>query len=324
MPRNIAGAITALVTPFSLDAQVDISALRRLVNRQLEGGIDALVPCGSTGEAATLSDAEYRLVVETVAREVAGRVPVIAGAGSNDTAKAIRLTHIAEQAGADGLLHVTPYYNKPTPSGLIAHFTAIAAATDLPIIAYNVPGRTGSNLNADMLMRLIRSVPQIIGVKEASGDIGQIMTIIANAPKEFVVLAGDDAFALATIAVGGKGLISVARKEIPKEMSALVRAAMTMDWTKAKTLHYEWLDLMNANFLETNPIPVKAALSMMGLVRDVFRLPLTPMEEVNRLALRSVLARHNLLAARPNQRDVMFVKKRSRGPKVIARRTEKA
>ncbi|HTE22390.1 MAG TPA: 4-hydroxy-tetrahydrodipicolinate synthase [Candidatus Limnocylindria bacterium] len=295
MRHNFQGAITALVTPFTSKNEVDVEALRQLVDFQLANGIDGLVPCGSTGEASTLTEAEYRLVVETVASEAHGRVPVIAGAGTNDTAKAVHLSQIAKQAGADALLHVTPYYNKPTPSGLIAHFSAIAGSGDLPIIAYNIPGRTGSNVSAETMLRLIKEVPQIIGVKEASGDIVQQMNIIAGAPPEFVLLAGDDAFTLPVIAIGGKGVISATTNEIPGPFSELVHAAQAGDLAKARKLHYQWLDLMHANFIETNPIPVKSALAMMGKITQTLRLPLTPMEEQNRQALERVLKGHELL-----------------------------
>jgi 4-hydroxy-tetrahydrodipicolinate synthase len=295
MRHNYQGAITALVTPFTADGQIDEPALRRLVAWQIESGIDGLVPCGSTGEAMTLSEEEYRLVVATVVGEVAGRVPVIAGAGSNDTRRAVHLSRIAQEAGADALLHVTPYYNKPTSSGLIVHFATIADSVDLPIIAYNVPGRTGSNVSAQLMLRLAKEVPQVVGVKEASGDLNQIMEIIAGAPKDFTVLSGDDALTLPTIALGGKGVISVVANEIPTEFGDMVRAALASDWAKARELHYRWLNLMSINFLETNPIPVKTALGMMGLVNEVFRLPLTPMAKDNRDALQRLLERHGLV-----------------------------
>lgn len=295
MLSNYQGVITALVTPFTDDNRIDVEALRQLVRFQLDSGVSGLVACGSTGEAATLSEDEYRLVVQTVAQEVAGRVPVIAGAGSNDTQKAIRISQVAQEAGAVGLLHVLPYYNKPTPNGIVAHFAAIASAVDLPIIAYNVPGRTGSNLTVTTLLRLIKEVPSVVAVKEASGDIMQIMEVIAKTPEDFVVLSGDDALTLPIIALGGKGIISVASNEIPAELSQLVQAALAGEWDTAKQLHYEWLDLMQANFIESNPIPVKTALAMMGKIQEVFRLPLTPLEDNNRQTIEQLLRSHKLI-----------------------------
>lgn len=295
MRHNFQGAITALVTPFTSKNKVDVEALRKLVDFQLENGIDGLVPCGSTGEASTLSEAEYRLVIETVVSEARGRVPVIAGAGTNNTQHAIHLAQIAEKAGADALLHVTPYYNKPTPNGLIAHFAAIAEAVDLPVIAYNIPGRTGSNMSVATLLRLIKEVPQVIGVKEASGDIVQQMNIISEAPPEFIVLAGDDAFTLPVMAIGGKGVISATANEIPGPFAELVHAAQAGDWAKARELHYKWLDLVQTNFIETNPIPIKTALAMMGKITEALRLPLTSMEPQNRQVLEKVLRGHKLV-----------------------------
>lgn len=294
MPRKFQGAITALVTPFTKGDTIDVAALRQLVRSQIDGGIDGLVPCGTTGEAATLTDEEYCEVIEIVVDEAGGRVPVIAGAGSNNTAKAVRLSQIAKDAGADALLHVSPYYNKPTPSGLIAHFAAIAGEVDLPIIAYNVPGRTGSNISSDVLLRLIKEVPQIVGIKEASGDLCQIMQLIQGAPSDFAVLSGDDALTLPILSVGGHGVISVVSNEIPGEFAAMVHAAQNNDWTNARKLHYEWFDLMSVNFVESNPIPVKTALALMGNIQEVFRLPLTTLETQNREELSSILKNHGL------------------------------
>lgn len=295
--KNIkfSGAITALVTPFTENGELDIDTLRQLVRFQIKGQIDGLVPCGTTGETPTLSEEEYRQVIETVVKEVNGRVPVIAGAGSNDTQKAIHYSKIAKVAGADALLHVTPYYNKPTTSGLIAHFKAIAKEVDLPIILYNVPGRTGSNVSASALIKIIKEVPQIVGVKEASGNITQMMEIVNGVPSDFSVLSGDDAFTLPLIAVGGVGIISVASNQIPKQMHDLVTSALSGDYKKAKKLHYEWLDLMNINFIESNPIPVKTSLALMGKIKEVFRLPLVSMEEKNKESLKQVLKSHQLI-----------------------------
>ena len=293
--KKFSGAITAIVTPFLPTGDVDFEALKKLVEFQIKSKINAIVPCGSTGEAATLSDEEKGLVIKTVVKQVKKRVLVIAGAGSNDTIKAVKLSQIAKEAGADALLHVTPYYNKPTPKGLVAHFKAIAEAVDLPIILYNVPGRTGSNVTAETTLRVAREVPQVIGVKEASGQISQIMDIIKGAPKSFSVLSGDDGITFPVMALGGDGVISVVSNEIPKEMSVLTKAALEGDFKKARRLHFEWLDLMNINFIETNPQPVKTALVLMGMIQEVFRLPLVSMEEKNKEKLKEVLTAHRLI-----------------------------
>ncbi len=295
MSKKFSGAITAIVTPFLPTGEVDFEALKKLVEFQIKSKINAIVPCGSTGEAATLSDEEKGLVIKTVVEQVKKRVPVIAGAGSNDTAKAVQLSRIAKESGADALLHVTPYYNKPTPKGLVAHFKAIADVVDLPIILYNVPGRTGSNVTAETTLRVAKQVPQVVGVKEASGNINQIMDIIKEASKSFSVLSGDDAMTYPLMALGGDGIISVVSNEIPKQMSALCQAALEGNWEKARKLHFEWLDLMNINFIETNPQPVKTALAMMGKIKEVFRLPLVSMDENNREKLRAVLISHKLI-----------------------------
>lgn len=295
MKTKYAGAITALVTPFQENGKVDVDALKKLVAFQIEGRIDGIVPCGTTGETPTLNEDEYRVVIETVVKEVNGRVPIIAGAGSNDTHKAIYYSQIAKEAGADALLHVTPYYNKPTPNGLVAHFKAIAKAVDLPIILYNVPGRTGSNVSSTTTIRIAKEVPQVVGVKEASGNIIQMMEIIKGASSNFAVLSGDDAFTYPLMALGGVGIISVASNEIPKIMANLTRAALEGNFKMARKLHYEWLDLMNINFIESNPIPVKTALALMGKIKEVFRLPLVRMEEKNKESLRQVLKSHHLI-----------------------------
>jgi len=295
MNKVFKGCITALVTPFTLDGVVDVPALQKLVDFQIENKIDGLVPCGSTGEAVTLSEDEYRLVIKTVVSEARGRVPVTAGAGSNDTKKAIRFSQIASECGVDGLLHVTPYYNKPMPSGLLAHFKAIAGSVDLPIILYNVPGRTGSNMSAGTTLRLAKEIPQIVGIKEASGNILQMMEIIHGAPEGFILLSGDDALALPVIAVGGMGVISVVSNEIPLQMSQLVHGALEGKFEKARALHYEWLDLMDVNFIETNPVPVKTVLALMGRMSLVARLPLVEMEEANLKKLQVIVQRHELV-----------------------------
>ena len=258
------GSIPAIVTPFKKNGDVDLPALEKLIKYQLEGGVDAIVVCGSTGEAATLNDEEYSTVIKTVVKKVAAnkiRVPVIAGAGSNDTKKAIHFSELAKKAGADGLLHVTPYYNKPTPNGLVLHFKEIAKAVDMPIIIYNVPGRTGSNVSPATIVRIAREVPEVKAVKEASGSLNQMMEIInevaRNGPKNFVVLCGDDALALPLIALGGMGCISVVCNEVPKLFSRMIHLALAGKMNEARKLHYMILGLMNVNFIESNPIPVK-------------------------------------------------------------------
>ncbi len=293
--KKFTGAITALVTPFQENGQVDVTALKDLVHFQLEGHINGIVPCGTTGEATTMDLAEYKLVVETVVKEADKKMPIIAGAGSNDTHKAIKLSQIAKEAGADALLHVTPYYNKPTPNGLVAHFKAIADSVDLPIILYNVPGRTGSNVTADTTLRIAKEVPQVIGVKEASGNITQMMDIIKGASADFCVLSGDDSMTLPLMGAGGVGIISVASNEVPGVMTDLAASSLAGNFEKARRLHYEWLDLMNINFIESNPIPVKTALALMGKIKEIFRLPLVSMEEKNKEKLRAVLSWHKLI-----------------------------
>jgi 4-hydroxy-tetrahydrodipicolinate synthase len=293
--KKITGAITAIVTPFKKNGDIDVRTLRKFVRFQLDNGINGIVPCGSTGEAATMTNDEYALVIQTVADEVDGKIPVIAGAGSNDTQKAIHFSRLAKKAGADVLLHVTPYYNKPTLRGLIAHYKAIADAVALPIILYNVPGRTGLNATAEMTLAVAKAVPQVVGVKEASGNIIQMMEIVKNAPTYFSVLSGDDALTFPLLSLGGDGIISVVSNEVPKKFSQFVAKALEGDLVKARKMHYELLDLMNVNFIETNPQPVKTALAMMGMMQEVFRLPLVQMTDDNKQSLRKVLKAHGLV-----------------------------
>lgn len=295
MNTKFTGAITALVTPFKKNGEVDVATLKKLVKFQIKNGISGLVPCGSTGEAATMTYEEIKLVIKTVVDEVAGRIPVIAGAGTNDTQKAIKLSLIAKKAGADALLHVTPFYNKPTSKGLVAHYRAIASACDMPIILYNVPGRTGSNVTAETTLRVAKEVPQVVGVKEASGNIMQMMDIVKKAPDYFSILSGDDALTFPLMALGGHGVISVASNEVPDVFSIMTKELLEGNWESARKTHYEWLDLMNINFIETNPQPVKTALVLMGMIQEVFRLPLVEMEEKNKELLRGVLLRHKLI-----------------------------
>lgn len=293
--KEFSGAITALVTPFTKKGKVDVQALESLVDFQITEGIDGIVACGSTGEAATLSPEEYSLVVETVVKKVNKRVPVIAGAGSNDTKKAILFSRLAQKAGAECLLHVTPYYNKPTIHGLVAHFTEIAKAVTLPIVLYNVPGRTGLNMTAEATVYIAHEVPYIIGIKEASGKIMQVMDIVQHAPEDFIVLSGDDALTLSMMAIGAQGCISVVANEVPRLFTQMVHSCLNKNFKEAEKIHYLLLDLMNINFIETNPIPVKTALALMGKISENFRLPLVNMETKNKEQLQRVLEGLTLL-----------------------------
>ena len=288
------GCGTALVTPFDGQQAVDWPAFERLVGRQVECGIDFLVPCGTTGETPSLSSDEYREVIQTCVRIADGRVPVVAGAGSNATAHAIDLGRIAVTAGADALLSVGPYYNKPSQEGLFRHFAEIAASSSVPVIVYNVPGRTGNNIQADTLLRLA-NVEGIVAVKEASGDLAQIMQILRHRPEGFKVFSGDDNLALATMALGGDGLISVASNEIPAEMTSIIRLAQAGEMTKARRVHYQYLRLMDLNFIESSPIPVKYALSRMGLIEESYRLPLCRLQSTSRRQIDTELAELGLL-----------------------------
>ena len=282
------GCGTALVTPFRTDGAVDEKTLAALVNWQIEEGVHFLVPCGTTGESPTLGHDEYLRVVETVARTANGRVPILAGAGGNDTAKVIALAAELKTLGADGLLSVSPYYNKPSQEGIYRHYRAIAESTDLPIIVYNVPGRTGSNVAPDTLMRLCE-IPNIAGVKEASGDIAQIGEICTRAPENFAVLSGDDLLTLPIIALGGRGVISVAANEVPGMMSKFVTACLENRRDEAREWNRKLYPLMKVNFVEANPVPVKAALALMGKINEVYRLPLAPISEGARAKVAAVL-----------------------------------
>lgn len=282
------GTGTALVTPFKSDGSVDEKALRRLVDFQIADGIDMLLPCGTTGEGATLDAAETDRVVQIVIEQAASRAVVIPGAGSNSTAKAVQGTKRAKQLGADGVLSVGPYYNKPTQQGFYEHFKAIAEAENIPVIVYNVPGRTSSNIEAKTMLRLAE-IPNIVAVKEASGNLGQIMDILRGRPAGFRVLSGDDALALAVVALGGDGVVSVVSNEAPGMMRTIIDAALDGNLVKAREVHYRLLPLMNANFMESNPIPVKAALAMMGIIEETYRLPLVPMAPANREKFRKIV-----------------------------------
>ena len=294
MNADIRGCGTALVTPFRRDGSIDQDALRRLVQFQLREGIDFLVPCGTTGETPTLEHGEYLGVIRLVLQETAGKVPVIAGVGGNNTKKVIELAQEVQRLGVQGILSVAPYYNKPTQEGLYQHFKAIAESTHLPVILYNVPGRTSSNIEPATVARLSK-VPNIAGIKEASGSITQQMEVLNAAEPGFRVLSGDDAFTLPLMALGGVGVISVASNEIPGPMTRLAHLLLDGRYDEARKLNAELLALMQANFIETNPIPVKAALAMMGMIEEVYRLPLVPMKPENRAKLEKVLASQGLL-----------------------------
>ena len=283
------GCGTALVTPFTRDGALDEVAVRRLARRQIDAGIHFLVPCGTTGESPTLSEDERIRIVELIVEEAGGRVPVLAGAGGYDTKEVIHTAQRMKRVGASGILSVTPYYNKPTPEGLFQHYSAIAGEVGLPVILYNVPGRTGCNIDVATLVRL-SAVPGIVGVKEASGNIGQMVEICGAVPSGFLVLSGDDALTLPLMAVGGHGVISVAANEVPGEMSRMVEHAEQNDFAAARRIHAELLPLMTVNFIESNPIPVKSAMAALGLIEEVYRLPMVPPREPSRKRIREVLA----------------------------------
>ena len=290
------GCATALVTPFTADGAVDEKRLRDLIEYQIAGGVRVLVPCGTTGESVTMSDEENRFVIRTTVELARGRAKVIAGTGSNSTAVTIARSQAARSLGVDGVLTVAPYYNKPTQEGLYAHFRAIAeAVSDLPVVIYNVPGRTSSNISAETTLRLARDVENIVAVKEASGNLSQIMEILRARPENFHVISGDDALTLALIALGGEGLISVASNEAPTLMSQLNDLALAGKWAEARALHYRLLPLMEGNFIESSPGPVKAAMAMMGLLEENLRLPLVPVQEKTRARLRDILDELGLL-----------------------------
>jgi 4-hydroxy-tetrahydrodipicolinate synthase len=290
------GCATALVTPFIKDGTVDEKCLRDLIEHQIAGGVRLLVPCGTTGESATMSEEEDQVVIQATVEVAKGRAKVIAGTGSNSTAAAIAYSQQARALGADAVLVVAPYYNKPTQEGLYVHFRAVAeSVSELPVVIYNVPGRTASNISAETTLRLAHEVENIVGIKEASGNLSQIMQIIYERPVGFKVISGDDSLTLALIALGGDGLISVASNEAPKQMSRLVDLALAGSWDKARALHYELLPLMEVNFIESSPGPVKAAMSLMGLLEENFRLPLVPIQEKSRARVREVLIQTGLL-----------------------------
>jgi 4-hydroxy-tetrahydrodipicolinate synthase len=288
------GCGTALVTPFKQDGSLDEATLRKLVQRQIEAGINFLVPCGTTGESPTLSRAEHLRVVEITLEEAKGKVPVLAGAGGYNTAEVIELARELQGMGADGLLSVTPYYNKPTQEGLFQHYKAIAAAVKLPIVVYSVQGRTGVNVEPQTLKRL-SAIENIIAVKEASGNISQMAQVIHQVPSDFNVLSGDDSITIPLIALGGRGIISVVSNEIPGPMTKLAQAALSGNFAGAREIQRQYLPLMEVNFVESNPIPVKAAMAAMGLLEPVWRLPLVAPQPQNQARIEKVLQEAGLL-----------------------------
>jgi 4-hydroxy-tetrahydrodipicolinate synthase len=296
------GCGTALVTPFRRDTSLDEAAMRRLVRRQVKAGIHFLVPCGTTGENPTLTRREHLRVVEITLEEAGGSVPVLAGAGGYNTSEVSELAREIEVLGADGILSVTPYYNKPTPEGLYQHFKAIASATRLPIIVYNVPGRTAVNVEPPTLARL-STIDNVVGVKEASGNISQMAALFSLLPQDFAVLSGDDSITLPLMALGGHGIISVASNEIPDEMSKLAALCLEDRFAEAREIHRRFLPLMDINFVESNPGPVKAAMAAMGLIDPVYRLPVVPPQPANQAKIEKVLASLGLLDATSPSRN---------------------
>ncbi len=293
---QLRGCGTALVTPFRQDGSIDEPALRNLVAWQVESGIDFLVPCGTTGETPTLSHDEWLRVIDVTIEVVAGRVPIVAGATSNSTQDAVeKAKEVASRSGVDAILTASPYYNKPTQEGQYRHFRAIAEAVDKPIILYNVPGRTSANIEPATVARLAE-VPNIAGVKEASGNIAQMAELCAVVPENFLVFSGDDAVTLALIGLGGVGIVSVCSNEIPREMAEMTRAALNNDWVTARRLHRKYLPLMQGNFIETSPMPVKAVLAMMGKIEEVYRLPLLPMRRDTRSKIQKIATDVGLIA----------------------------
>ncbi len=292
---QFSGAYTALVTPFSNGA-VDEKSYRNLIEWQIQEGINGLVPCGTTGESATLSHEEHEKVIEICIDQAKGRVPVLAGAGSNNTEEAIRLTRFAKEAGADGALLITPYYNKPTQEGLYQHYKAIATAVDFPMVVYNVPGRTGCNLLPGTVGRLANDFSQIVGIKEATGNLTQVSDVLEECPKSFSVLSGDDFTVLPLLSVGGCGVISVTSNIAPRQMAEMCKAFAAGDIEKARQIHFDLMPVNRSMFVETNPAPVKTALAFMGKMEESFRLPMWPMTADNKEYLRAVLLKAKILS----------------------------
>jgi 4-hydroxy-tetrahydrodipicolinate synthase len=293
--KHFQGCGTALVTPFRRDGALDEVTLRKLVRRQIDAGIDFLVPCGTTGESPTLSRAEHLRVCEITVEEAAGKTPVLAGAGGYHTTEVVALAKDLQQLGVDGLLSVTPYYNKPNPEGLYQHYKAIAAATPLPIIVYSIQGRTGINVETATLVRLAE-IETIVGVKEASGNVAQMAAIAHLLPDNFSLLCGDDAITIPVISLGGHGVISVIANQIPAQMTRLAQCALSGDYAEARKIQRKFFDLMAVNFCEPNPGPVKAAMAMMGLLDDAYRLPMVPVSAASRTRIEGVLKSCGLLA----------------------------
>ena len=294
MKATFQGSIVAMVTPFR-NGKIDEGKVKELVEFHVQQGTDAIVPCGTTGESPTLSHDEHHHMVELTVQAAAGRIPIIAGTGSNATAEAIELTKHAAHVGASAALVVNPYYNKPTQEGLYRHFRAVAEATALPILVYNIQGRTAVNIETDTMARLVRDCPTIVGVKEASGSLDQMSQVILACGPEFIVLSGDDNITLPLLAIGGRGVISVIANIVPRETSEMVHAALDGDWKRARELHYKLFPLARAAFLETNPIPIKEAMAMAGMLEPEFRLPMCRMGDGNREKLRTILTTYGLV-----------------------------
>lgn len=289
------GTFTALITPFTRKGEVDFKALRRLIDFQIENGVDGIVVCATTGESATLSLKEKQAIIIEAVEHVNGRVPVVAGTGTNETELSLNMTIFAKEHGADACLLVAPYYNKPNQDGLYEHFRLIATSVDIPLILYNVPGRTGVNISAATQIRLAQDCPNIVATKEASGNLEQIMKIIKNAPSNFSVLSGDDALTLAIIALGGKGVVSVVSNYAPKQFSQMVQLALQNKLEKARDIHYNLLELMELNFIEPNPIPVKYVMSLLGFTKEVYRLPLLPLNNDAKKKIKESLKKAKIL-----------------------------
>ncbi len=291
------GAMTAMVTPFTEDGRLDVEGLRKNIEFQIANGISGLVPCGTTGESPTLSHDEHDLVIGETVKAASGRVPVIAGTGSNSTQEALRLSKHAEEAGVDAVLVVSPYYNKPTQEGLYRHFKAIAESVSIPVVVYNIQGRTGVNIETATLARMVQSCSNIIAVKEASGNVAQMMDVLEQLPKAFSVVSGDDNLTLPLMSLGGRGVISVVSNLIPKKVSDMCTAALKGDFAAARKLHFEMLPLFKTAFIETNPIPIKVAMNLAGLPAGPVRMPLCEMQPANLDKLKAVLQKMGLLKA---------------------------
>jgi len=293
--RLISGSTVALVTPFKENGSVDYEALRRLVQFHREAGTDIVLPCGTTGESPTLSDAEQAEIIRTVRDEVGSSIMVAAGAGANSTAHAVELARNAEKAGAQAILSVAPYYNKPSQEGFYQHFRHVAEAVSVPIIVYNVPGRTASNVSAETILRLAHDCDNVLAVKEASTNMEQIMTLIDERPERFSVMTGEDGLMLPFMALGGDGVISVAANQVPKAVKALIEAAKTGDLNEARKLNNKYRKLFRLNFIDSNPVPVKYALSLMGMAEEVYRLPLVPMSDADKATMKAELKKLGLI-----------------------------